>query len=115
MYHPGKIVKVFAPGRKEVISAGGATLALVAMWDDNIMTLEIDKKIEKKVGEGDVVLVDYGPMGKIGVPVPRQVITTVLKGETARQTWEKYKKYNDGRKGGQPNAMPPMPVPRYIG
>lgn len=100
IHHVGKILKVFRPGGKGVESADASTQALIEMWDENMFTCNVDAKIAGKLREGDVVLVDYSPVSP-KLLIPRQEVTKILSGDTAKQTWTLYLSYHKKRKEAQ--------------
>ena len=103
---------VFSGGKDEVSAEVGAQ-ALVLMWDENLITLDVHSKLRSKVRSGDVILVDYRPIDKLTVPVPRQVIIKILKGVKAKNVWAKYTEYHEKRKRSA--SRPPTAAPGYIG
>lgn len=111
MFHLGKVIKVLKGGKDEV-SAEGAVQAMVMMWDENVMTLEVHRKLKTRIKDGDFVLVDYRPMERINVPVPRQMIVKIIRGKTAQLLWDRYSEYHDKRKRSL--NRPPTESPGYI-
>lgn len=97
MFHPGKVLKVFSPDDKDVHSADGSTQAMLLMWDENLLTLQVDPHIAKKIKEDDIVLADYSPVAS-NVPAPKMIITKILKGENAERVWKEYKEHFKKRK-----------------
>ena len=112
MFHPGKVLRVLNNGKDE-ISADGVAQAVIIMWDENLVTLEVSSKIKAKIKDGDIIIVDYRPMEKLGVPVPRQTITKILKGKKAQEIWTEYTEYHEKRKRSA-NRLPTAPQ-GYIG
>ena len=112
MFHPGKVIKVLNGGKDE-ISVDSGVQAVVVMWDENLITLEVHPRIKSKIRDGDVVLVDYRPTNELNVPVPRQIIVKVLKGKKAKEIWDQYTEYHEKRKRSA-NRPPTLP-PGYIG
>jgi hypothetical protein len=90
MYHPGKVLRVFSPGDSNVLSSDSGTQALVSMWDENLTTVLVHKNLSDKVNTNDIVLVDYRPLSTT-LPMPRLVVTKILKGDQATETWRIYK------------------------
>lgn len=89
MFHPGKVVEVLVGG-KQVLSSDSSVQAVIRMWDDNLVTLNVESKIAPKLKKEDVVLVDYTPMEKI--PAPKMKVCKILYGKTASEVWDAYKK-----------------------
>jgi hypothetical protein len=112
LFHPGKVVSVFAGGKDE-LSADSTVQAIIVMWDENMLTLEVHPKLRKGIREGDVVLVDYRPSEKLSVPVPKQTIVKILRGKKAQATWSQYTEYHEKRKRSA-SRLPTAP-PGYIG
>ncbi|MCX8174724.1 MAG: hypothetical protein N3E51_00770 [Candidatus Micrarchaeota archaeon] len=98
MYHPGKVVAVLSPREKGVLSADASVQATLRMWDENVLTMLVEKKIADKVREGDIVLCDYRPQEGMSVPVPRHVVVKVLKGKAAERIWQEYRETYEKRK-----------------
>ncbi|MFH1225600.1 MAG: hypothetical protein V1676_07425 [Candidatus Diapherotrites archaeon] len=104
MYHVGKVLAVYGAGKKDTASADMVTQATVEMWDEFMLTFRVDDVIAPALREGDIVLVDYSPVGQ--APVPRNMIVKILKGAAGKKAWKLYKDYLDKRKGkGQKNNM----------
>jgi hypothetical protein len=115
MYHPGRVIEVFSSKDKDVESAEETTQATLEMWDENIITFLVAKKIAGKIKKGDIVLVDYRLISE-KVPVPRHVIVKILKGEKGEEVWGKYKEFYENRKK-RVKAIKPQPkfIPSYVG
>lgn len=114
MYHPGKVIEVLKSSDKEIISADGATQAVLEMWDENILTLAVNPKIEPKIKEGQVVLVDYRPEEKREAPVPRHEVVKILLAKKATATWNAYREMFEKRnRKAQAERKPP--AQSYIG
>jgi protein associated with RNAse G/E len=62
------------------------------MWDENILTFTIDPKIATKAKKNDIVIVDYNPTSE-KMQIPKTIITKILRGKLADETWKKYKDY----------------------
>jgi|SRR3989338_4117841 len=93
MYHPGKILKLFSPKDKEVLSADDNLHALIEMWDENIFTVLVDAKLASKIREGDVVIVDYYPISPQS-QIPKRIVTKILRGKASEALWTTYKGYH---------------------
>ncbi|MCX8162931.1 MAG: hypothetical protein N3D10_00035 [Candidatus Micrarchaeota archaeon] len=98
MYHPGKVIEVFRPKDKGILSADNYTQATCEMWDENILTFLVAKKIEGKIKPGQYVLVSYRPEQKYNPPIPEHVIIKILPEKQAQKIWEKYKEMYNSRK-----------------
>jgi hypothetical protein len=105
MYHPGKLLKIFSPDDENVISSDNGTQALVLMWDDNLTTVQVHKKISTKIKLDDIVLVDYRPVSA-AVPVPRMHVTKILSGDLGIKTWNMYKEKYRKMKGKPLSILP---------
>lgn len=101
---------IYSPKGKDVISADTRTQALLEMWDDNILTCDVDKKIESKIKEGDVVLVDYS-FADPKIPMAKQIVIKILRGKTAKTTWTVYQENfaKIKQKSQQQQPQPPQP------
>jgi hypothetical protein len=108
VFHPGKVLKVFSPEDKDVHSADGSTQAMLLMWDENLLTLQVDPHIASKIKEDDVVLADYSPVAS-NVPAPKMIITKILKGESAERLWKDYKEHFKKRKE-KPSSAQAVPA-----
>ena len=91
-FHPGKILTIYKPKSKDVISADTTTQAMIEMWDENILTFTVDPKISTKIKKNDIIIVDYNPTSE-KMQIPKTIITKILRGKTADETWKKYKEY----------------------
>ncbi len=114
MYHIGKIVRIVLPKGKGVISADSSIEAVVRMWDDNLLLLEVDKKIANQVREKDFVIADYTPVAP-NSPHRRMLVTKILRGDLGKQIWDEFTREYEKRKS-RPESAPqlqPMPMP-YI-
>ena len=89
MFHPGRVVAVLRGDDKSIIGADKSVQAVISMWDDNLLTCEVDAGISEKIKETDIVLVDYSPKYQT-IPVPRQIIVKILRGEIAKKVWAEY-------------------------
>ncbi|MFH1448274.1 MAG: hypothetical protein ABIG39_05405 [Candidatus Micrarchaeota archaeon] len=111
MFHLGKVVQVLN-GKKDEISSDGEIQAVIMMWDENLMTIKVHKKLRSKIKDGDFVLVDYSPIERINMPVPKQLIIKILRGKKALSLWERYSEYHDKKKRSL--HRPPTEAPGYI-
>ncbi len=91
--HPGKVIDVYRPGDKNVISADTNAQALLGMWDGHTLTVNVHPKLGAKIRAGDFVLVDYYPVKGFGTPFPKIQVTKILRGPKARKIVEEYKSY----------------------
>src|SRR3989344_6677104 len=90
MYHPGKVVEIYSPKSKHVKASDNLVQTMLEMWDENIITVSVDKKLASTIGKDDVVLVDY--------TTPKLRVIKILKEDTAKTTWKKYKEQFNRRK-----------------
>lgn len=109
MFHPGKVLRVFRNDEKSVLGFDQAVLAMVQMWDDNLLTVSAEHGLGAKLKEGDVVLLDYSPLHST-LPVPRQVIVKILRGETGKTVW---KEYEERHRKSRTETDSPMPLPSH--
>ena len=106
MYHPGKVLSVFRPSDRNVLSSDATTQATLMMWDDNVLTFLVDAKIAPKIKEKDVVLVDYRPQKGVEAPVPAHTVVKVLYGEKAASIWKEYSDMRMQQKKKQAQSQP---------
>ena len=115
MFHIGKVEKVVLPKGKGVISADSTVQAMIKMWDDNLLLLEVDAKIAKDLKEEDFVIADYRPVSADS-PHRKMIITKIVRGELGRSVWKGFEKEFDKRKrsdsSGPHAAQVPMPYIR---
>jgi len=113
MFHIGKAEKIILPRGKGVISADATVQAMVKMWDDNLLLLEVDKKIAGQLREDDFVIADYTPIAPDS-PHRRMIITKIVRGDLARAIWKGFQKELEKRKTKTEPApvMTPMPYIR---
>ncbi|MBI4895529.1 MAG: hypothetical protein HY831_03475 [Candidatus Aenigmarchaeota archaeon] len=83
MYHPGKVSEVFSPKSKQISAADGVVQAMLEMWDENIITVLVEKKLVSNLKKDDVVLVDY--------TTPKLKVIKILRDDVAKSTWKKYR------------------------
>ena len=114
MFHIGKVEKVVLAKGKNVISSDNTVQAMVKMWDDNLLILQVDKKITGQLKENDYVLADYTPVANDS-PHRRMVIVKILRGDLAKSVWKGFEKEFEKKKqkpeGGHAVQMP-MPYIR---
>ncbi len=112
MFHPGRVVEVLSPKSRNIDSSEDNTQVMLNMWDDNLFTFNVASEIADKVSTDDIVLVDYSPISQ-GSPVPKRIVTKVLKGGTAKKIWDNYKAYyakKEAAKTSNKNQQFKMPV-----
>jgi len=120
MYHPGKVIKIYSPKNADIVSADKETQAMITMWDENLTIVLVDKKLAEELKIDDVVLIDYRPLSET-LPVPKLIITKILRGDAASETWNKYKEKFRLIKGKplplmqQSQGAPIQPSHSYIG
>lgn len=90
MYHPGRVLKLFAPKKDSI---GDGLQAMIDMWDENLFTFAVDQRIADKIKEGDVVLVDYNPMAA-NSPHLRRTVVKILRGKSGEDTWTRYRRFH---------------------
>jgi len=111
MFHIGKVEKVILPKGKGIISADAIVQAMVRMWDDNLLLLEVDKKIANQLKEGDYAIADYSPVSPDS-PHRRMLVTKILRGDTGKKIFKEFEKEHEKRKqktesaSAAPAAMP---------
>jgi len=90
---------------KTVLGVDKSVQAMVSMWDENLLCVEVETAIADKVKEGDVVLIDYSPKYST-IPVPRQVAVKILRGETGKRVWGEYSERHAKRKTESDSERP---------
>lgn len=100
MYHPGMVLKVFRDKSEDVVSSDSSVQVMLEMWDENLVTVLVHKKLAKELKENDVVLVDYRPYSD-KLPFPKMMASKILRGATADETWKKYKQKHEQLKKQQ--------------
>lgn len=109
MFHPGKVLKVLKNNEKTVLGFDSSILAMVQMWDENLLTVVCEMGLGEKLKESDIVLIDYDPKYS-SLPVPRQVIVKIVRGDLAKFVWKEYELRNEKRKS---EMNEPAPVPSH--
>ncbi len=114
MFHIGKVMKIVLPKGKGIISADKSVQAMVKMWDENLLLLEVDRRIAKDIREKDYIIADYSPLAP-NSPQRRMVVTKIVRGELGKQIWDEFGKEYSKRKSKAESApqLAPMPMP-YI-
>ena len=97
MFHPGRVLEVFSPKSRNIESSSDNTQVMLQMWDENMFTFDVHSEIADKIEVDNVVLVDYTPVST-GSPVPKRVVTKILKGKMANQVWNEYKSFFEKKK-----------------
>jgi hypothetical protein len=120
MFHPGKVLRVFSPSDSDISSSDTGTQVMLNMWDENLTIVLVDKKLADELKIDDIVLVDYRPLSDT-LPVPKLVVTKILRGDAASETWNKYKEKFRSIKGKplplmqQSHGASVQPSHSYIG
>ena len=117
-HHPGKIMDIYSPTDKSVLSSDTSIQAMVKMWDGNTLVINVAPGLKGKIKVGDIVLVDYYPSEKFNTPIPKIEVVKVLRAELAKRITEEYKDYfKRTRKMGKKFQDSPAEQPheRYIG
>ncbi len=83
MYHPGRVVEIFSPKSKGVQASDDLVQTMLEMWDENVITVTVDKKLVTILKKDDVVLVDYTS--------PKLRVIKILKEDLGKNTWKKYR------------------------
>ena len=97
MFHPGRVLMVFENDSKQVFGYDKSAQALVHMWDENLLVVGVETGLNQHIRENDVVLVDYSPVSQ-NLPMPRQVIVKVLRGDTAKKLWKQFEENHKKRR-----------------
>ena len=114
-HRPGKVLEICSSKDEDVISSNKSTQIMVKMWDENLFTFTASPNLEGKIKSDDIVLVDYHLLNKFDIPIPRAIITKVLRKNKAERIWKEYKKRYEKMKKQKPTS-PQLAIPeRYIG
>jgi hypothetical protein len=97
MFHIGKVKKMILPKKKDVISADTSVQAMVRMWDDNLLLLEVDSKIAEKIKDNDHVIADYRPVANDS-PHRKMLIIKIIKGELGKKIFKEFREEFEKRK-----------------
>ena len=103
MYHPGKVSVVLSSSDKNITSSDSSVQAVLRMWDENVLTMQVAKKIASKIREGDIVLADYRPEKGLSVPVPKNTVVKIIRGKPAEKMWQEYREVYDKKKKSERN------------
>ncbi len=115
-FHPGKVLKKISPEDSSVRSGDDTVQATVEMWDENVFTFNVLEEISDEVESGDIVLVDYSPVEGTKMPVAKQNIVKVLKGDFGQEIWEEYEGFQKKRRKKASQTSPgPVQSPAYMG
>ena len=109
MFHPGKVLSVLRVNDKTVFGSDKSVQAVVSMWDDNLLTAEVEPGLGSVIREGDVVLLDYSPKYST-IPVPKQLVVKILRMDAAKTVWSAYQDKVSRRKS-EAEAMDSSPLP----
>ncbi len=93
MYHIGKVVKIYRKREKDL-----GVQATIEMWDENVLTLEVDPRVSKEITVGSFILADYRPISGMTVPAAKQLVTRVLDDADATEVWALYKQQAERNK-----------------
>ncbi len=113
MYHIGKVIEVISPLKdKKIKSADKSIQAVIKMWDDNVLILEVNKKIAGSLLPGDYVITDYSPVGPTS-PYRKMLVTKVLPREKGKKIWTEFQKELSRKKSALAHMQASGPVPGY--
>lgn len=104
MYHIGRVVEVISQLKdRKIRSADAKIQAVINMWDENMIILEVDRKIANTIAVDDYVLADYSP-ASLESPYRKMIITKVLGKEKGRKIWDEFEKMLSKRKNAVAHA-----------
>jgi len=102
-------MKIIRSG-KDTVSVDNSVQAIVEMWDENKLVLNVDMAVSGAIKEGSVVLVDYNPIAGVSPPVPKQTIVKVLSAKQGKECWDIFRKFyaekNSKKKHVEPEGEP---------
>ncbi|MEM3422626.1 MAG: hypothetical protein QXF35_04160 [Candidatus Bilamarchaeaceae archaeon] len=109
IYHIGKVIEVIT-SKGGIKSADTSVQAVVRMWDENLLILKVEKKIENYIKKGDIVLADYTPISDRS-PYRKTTIIKILPAQQGEAIWNEFRiEYEKRREGGVKKQ--PMPYIR---
>ena len=116
MFHIGKVKKIIGAKNKDVISTDTSVQAMVKMWDNNLLILEVDSKLAVKLKDNDFVIADYRPVAN-NSPHRRMKIIKILRGELGKKVFNEFVGEYEAKKTKADSATPhqqeqPMPYIR---
>ncbi|MFH1221480.1 MAG: hypothetical protein V1492_00155 [Candidatus Micrarchaeota archaeon] len=86
--------------------------AVIRMWDENLLILKVDKKLEAVIKKDDFVLADYTPISDKS-PYRKLLITKIIPKEKAMPIWNEFKEELEKKKDqGQRKMAQPSPYIR---
>lgn len=97
-YHIGKVIKVISKGNS--VNLDKKSKAVIEMWDNNIVTCEINGP-EIKDNKFVIVLFN-GVIQNQGVFMRPATVTDVLDDNTGQEIWDRYKGFLDKSKPTHP-------------
>ena len=116
-HHPGKVMDIYAGTDRSIVASDASTQAMVRMWDGHTLVINVDPRLKTRLKIGDIILVDYYPSEKFKRPVPKILVTKILRGEKARKIAAEYKNYFKRTRSMKPQREGPAEQvhERYIG
>lgn len=105
MFHVGKVLAVLGNDSRDAFSADSSVQATVQMWDENLVTVQVEHPLAEKIKEGDIVLIDYRPQQVGGQAVPKMTVAKILKGKTAEKVMSEYKQHFNKRKPAKETSI----------
>jgi hypothetical protein len=113
MYHVGKVVEIISPAKEKKIKSADKTIqAVVRMWDENLLILEVSRKIALSLLPGDYVIADYSPLGPTS-PYRKMLVTKVLPREKGKKIWTEFQKELSRKKSALAQMQASGGVPGY--
>lgn len=103
MFHPGKVLEVLNPDSRFIKASDCSVQAIVKMWDENILTLNVAGGLENHIKKGSIVIIDYSPVSN-HIAVPKYVIVKVIDEKFGKKIMEHYKKFYEQKKKNKENT-----------
>ncbi len=93
-YHIGKIAQLFTKGKHASV-ADPSIQALVEMWDDGVMIVDVHPALNENAEKGKYALICY----EFQTPqLSTNTIVKLLDGDAGDETWKRMKQFHERRK-----------------
>jgi hypothetical protein len=93
-YHVGKIDQLFT--KRDSLGASDVSVqALLEMWDEGIMVVDVHPSLAEKAATGQFVLVEYDVQGP---QIVQNTVTKLLDSKIGDSAWKRMKQFHEKRK-----------------
>ena len=93
-YHIGKIAQLFTKGKHARVADPSAQ-ALVEMWDDGVMIVDVHPALHEDAEKGKYALIAYEFQSP---QLSTNTIVKILDGDVGEETWKRMKQFHERRK-----------------